>query len=84
MRAAGLLAVVVIAVPIAGARADGIDLRDLYRRTEGLVQSLIGQDSGREVVAPPGNIDPRMGFAPPRSSGTMWVIRPTEPFEQRR
>jgi hypothetical protein len=84
MRPAGLLAAVVIAAPIAGARADGIDLRDLYRRTEALVQSLTGQDSGREVIAPPGNIDPKMAFAPPGHSGMMQVIRPTEPFQQRR
>jgi hypothetical protein len=84
MRAAGLVAAVFIAAPIAGARADGIDLRDLYRRTEALVQSLTGQGSGREVIAPPGNIDPKMAFAPPVHSGTMQVIRPTEPFQQRR
>ena len=83
MRAAGLVAAVFIAAPIAGARADGIDLRDLYRRTEALVQSLTGQGSGREVIAPPGNIDPKMAFEPPRATGTMRVIRPPERSEQR-
>ena len=83
MRATGLLAVLVIAAPIAGARAEGFDLRDLYRHTEALVQSLIGQDSGREVIAPPGNIDSKMAFAPRPPLGTMRIIRPREPFEQR-
>lgn len=83
MRAAGLLAVVVIAAPIGGARAESFALGDLYRRTEALVQSLIGQDSGREVIAPSGNIDPKMAFAPRYPLGTMRVIRPPEPFEQR-
>jgi hypothetical protein len=84
MRAAGLLAVAILAVPIAGARADGFDLRELYRSTEALVRSVVGQDRGREVIAPPGDIDPKMAFAPPHPLGTMRVIRPREPFEQRR
>lgn len=86
MRAAGFLAVAVIAAPIAGARADGFDLRDLYRRTQILARSLLGpgQDSSSAVIAPPGNIDPKMAFEPPRPAGTLRVIRPTEPFEQRR
>jgi hypothetical protein len=84
MRAAGLLAVAILGVPIAGARADGFNLRDLYRRTEALVRSAVGQEPSRDVIVPPGDIDPKMAFAPPQQLGTMQVIRPTEPFEQRR
>lgn len=84
MRAAGLLAAAILAVPIAGARADGFDLRDLYRRTEALVRSAVGQGHSRDVIAPPVGIDPKMVFAPPQQVGAMRVIRPTEPFEQRR
>jgi hypothetical protein len=84
MRAAWLIAVAILAAPVAGARADGFDLRDLYRRTEALVRSVVGPHSGPEVIAPPGNIDPKMAFEPPRPAGTMRVIRPPEPSEQRR
>ena len=77
MRAAGLIAAAVLAAPIAGAHAEGLDLRDVYRRTEALVQSLIGGDRGREVIAPPGHIDPKMAFEPPHASGTMRIIRPS-------
>ena len=86
MRAAALIAVAILAIPVAGARADSFDVGDLYRRTEALAQSLLGpgQDRGREVIAPPGNIDPKMAFEPPDFSGTMRVIRPPERLEQRR
>ena len=82
MRAAGLIAVTVLAAPIAGARAEGLDLRDAYRRTEAFVQSLLGEDRGREVIAPPRHIDPKMAFEPSHGYGTMRIIRPREPFEQ--
>ena len=84
MRAAALIAVAILVGPVAGARAESFDLRDIYRRTETLVQSLLGDDRGREVIAPPGNIDPRMAFEPPRPTGTMRIIRPPERPEQRR
>ena len=85
MRAAGLIAVAILAAPVADARAGSFDLNDLYRRTEALVQSLIGPShGGREVIAPPGNIDPKMAFDPPSPSGTMLIIRPSERPEQRR
>jgi hypothetical protein len=47
------------------------------------VQSLLGEDRGREVIAPSGQIDPKMAIEPPHASGTMRIIRPPEPFEQR-
>jgi hypothetical protein len=85
MRAAGLLAVAITAIPLASARADGFDVRDLYRRTQAMIESLAdpGQGRGPEVIAPPGNIDPKMAFEPPRATGTMRVIRPPERSEQR-
>ena len=85
MRVAGLFAVATLTVPMATAQAESWGLADLYGRTQMLAQSLFGrgQDSGREVIAPPGNIDPKMAFEPPGHSGTMRVIRPTEPFQQR-
>jgi hypothetical protein len=86
MRAAALIAVAILAIPVAGARADSFDVGDLYRRTEALAQSLLGPGPGRgrEVIAPPGNIDPKMAFEPPGVAGTMRVIRPPERPEQRR
>ena len=84
MRAAGLIAVTVLAAPIAGAHAEGLDLRDVYRRTEAFVQSLLGEDGGREVIAPPGRIDPKMAFEPPHAFGTMRIIRPPVRPEQLR
>lgn len=86
MRAAALISVAILAILVTDARADSFDLGDLYRRTEALAQSLLGpgQDRGREVIAPPGNIDPKMAFEPPGGAGTMRVIRPPERPEQRR
>lgn len=83
MWAAGLIAIAILAVPAAAARAEGFDLSDLYRRTEALARSVLGQGQSREVIVPPGNIDPRMAFEPPRAGGTMRVIRPPERPEQR-
>jgi hypothetical protein len=86
MRAMGLIAVAILAATGGAARADSFDVGDLFRRTEGLVQSVLGpgQDRGREVIVPPGNIDPRMAFEPPDASGTLRIIRPPERPEQRR
>jgi hypothetical protein len=86
MRAMGLIAVAILAAPVGGARADGVGVGDLYRRTEALVQSLLGadRDRGGEVIAPPGNIDPKMAFEPPVVAGRMRIIRPPERPEQRR
>jgi hypothetical protein len=85
MRAAGLIAVAIVAAPLTGARAGDFDIQDLYHRTEALVRSLIGpaRDRGREVIAPPRDIDSKMAFEPSRPAGTMRVIRPVEPFQQR-
>ena len=84
MRAAGLLAVAIAAMPVAGAHADGVDVRELYRRTQAMIESVVDPAQGRgpEVIAPPGNIDPKMAFEPPRPAGAMRVIRPPEPFAQ--
>jgi hypothetical protein len=86
MRAAALLAVAIAATPVAAARADSIDLRDLYREAQALVRSLAGpgQGSGREIIEPPGNIDPKMAFAPPGPRGTLRIVRPPEPFDRGR
>ena len=86
MRRAALIAVVILAAPAGGARAESFDLGEAYRRTEALVQSLFGPrpDRGGEVIAPPGNIDAKMAFDPPRTGGAMPVIRPSGRPEQRR
>ena len=86
MRVAGPLAVAIAAAAsIVGAHAEGFDLRELYRRSESLAQSLVAPrpDTGREIIAPPGNIDPKMAFEPPRPLGTMRIIHPPERPEQR-
>jgi hypothetical protein len=84
MRAAALLAVAIAATPVAAARAETLDLYDLYRGTQALVRSLVGapQGSGREIIEPPGNIDPKMAFAPPGPRGTLRIVRPPEPFDR--
>ena len=85
MRAAGLIAVAILAAPLASARAESFDVEDLYRRTRAMIEALIGpgQRGGGEVIAPPGNVDPKMAFEPPRPAGTMRIIRPPERPEQR-
>jgi hypothetical protein len=86
MRAAVLLAVAIAAAPVTAARAEMLDLGDLYRGTEALVRSLVGppQGFGREIIEPPGNIDPKMVFAPPGTPGALRIVRPPEPFDRGR
>ena len=78
MRPLSLITIGVFAAWTGTARGDGIDLHDWYRRAETLVQSVIGNPAAadREVMAPSGNIDPKMAFEPPRPVGTMRIIRP--------
>jgi hypothetical protein len=82
----GLIAAAILAASGAAARADSFGVGDLYRRTEGLVQSLLGPGQGRshEIIAPPRDIDPKMAFEPPSAAGTMRIIRPSVRPEQRR
>jgi hypothetical protein len=90
MRTTGAIIIALAAASVAnaslgGARAEGFDLQDWYRRTEALVQSLTGPPPGigRDIIAPPGNIDPKMAFEPPQPSGTLRIIPPPEPFARR-
>jgi hypothetical protein len=76
-------AVVLIAVAGGRAQAESFDVHDLYRTAAALVQSLFKQaPADREIIEPPGNIDPKMALAPP-GGGTMRLIEPTQPFRQR-
>lgn len=80
------IAIVAIAlVAVAGARAEAkpLDVHDLYRKAEALVQSLLKPaPADREVIEAPGDIDRKMALAPP-AGGTMRLIEPSMPFRQR-
>jgi len=77
MRSPRFAAIVLLALAAASARAEPFDGRDTYRRVERLLQSLVGwPPADREIIAPPGNIDPRMALTPPQPRGTMRVITP--------
>ena len=73
-----LTAVALLALSAGPAPADGLDSRDWYRRAEALVRSLVGlaPADDREVIAAPGNIDPKMAHVPPEPHGTMRIIVP--------
>jgi hypothetical protein len=67
----------------AAASANALDARDLFRRTEAIVQSLFKPaPADHEIIKPTGNIDPRMALMPP-AAGTMRLIEPSQPFRQR-
>lgn len=77
MRGAMLAAILIAAIPI-GARADSSSFGDWYRKAVTMAHSLIddGAASDREVIAPPGNVDPDMVIGPKQPQGTMRVIPP--------
>lgn len=78
----GLAAIVLVAIA-GSAEAEALDVHDLYRKAEALVQSMFGGPPAEyEMIKPPGNIDPKMALAPP-TGGTMRLIEPTQPFRQR-
>jgi len=83
----GFAALALAAISAGVAHADALDARDLYRRAEAVVQSLAGALAGgpaadREVIAPPGNIDPQMALSPPQPRGAMRVITPPGKLRQ--
>ena len=79
----GLAAIVLVALAGGPVKAEAFDVHDLYRKAEALVQSLFKPaPADREVVRPPGTVDPRMALAPP-TGGTMRLIEPSQPFRQR-
>jgi hypothetical protein len=83
MRTTGVLVIALAILWSGDARAESVDFRDVLRRTEALVQSIFAP-TGREVISPPGDVDPRMAFEPPLPPGTMRVIPPPERPEQQR
>lgn len=79
----GLAAIVLLALAVGNARAEGFDPGALYRRAEAVVQSLLGKSaSDREVIKAPADIDRQMALTPP-AGGTMRLIEPSPPFRQR-
>lgn len=70
-------AVIVLCSPAASARADCLGVSDALHRVEATVQSLIaGQPKAdHDVIAPPGDVDPKMALAPPQA-GIMRIIPP--------
>jgi hypothetical protein len=78
-----LAAIVLASVFSTCAHAEALDARDLYRRAEALVQSLLGAPpADHEVINPPANIDPQMALVPPQSGGAMQLIVPPKKFRQ--
>jgi len=79
----GFAAIVLVAAVFSGgAHTEALDARDLYRRTEALVQSLIGgRPADHEIIKPPGNMDPQMALVPP-AGGTMRMIAPPATLRQ--
>ena len=79
----GFAAIVLVAAVVSGgAHAEALDARDLYRRAEALVQSLIGdRPVDRNMIKPPGNVDPQMALVPPQG-GMMRMIAPPGKLRQ--
>jgi hypothetical protein len=77
MRQTGLAAILFVAVSTGAAHAELFDALDWCRRVEALARSLIdGHLADREIVKPPGNIDPQMVLVPPQARGTARIIIP--------
>ena len=74
MRRIGLAALALLAAS-GSVQAKEFDADRAYRRMERLMQSWLAPKGGHEIIAPPGDIDPRMAIKPPRQ-GTMRVITP--------
>ncbi len=65
-----------------GARAEPLDAKDLVRRAEAFVQSLIGgPPPDHDIIRPPGDIDPKMALVPP-AGGTLRLLVPPDRFRQ--
>jgi len=79
----GFAAIVLVAAVFPGCvHAEALDMGDLYRRAEALVQSLIGgRPANHEIIKPPGNVDPQMALVPPQG-GMMRMIAPPGKLRQ--
>jgi len=77
MRKSLAIAAVLGLVPLAAARADGFDLRELYGRVKSLAESTIGPAAARrgDVQVPAAEIDPKMALLP-RENGRLRIIAP--------
>ena len=71
-----VLAALVLLASVAAARAELFDARDWYRRIEAFTRSLVEPARpDQDVIAPPGNIDPKMAIIP-TTRGAMRIIPP--------
>jgi hypothetical protein len=78
MRAIALALLILIAGSGA-ARAEWSDPPEWYRQLSQTMRALLGPPPrDREVIKPPGNIDPKMVLVPPQTSGRMPIITPPE------
>ncbi|HKS90235.1 MAG TPA: hypothetical protein VJR70_12405 [Stellaceae bacterium] len=75
MRGASLAAILLI-MTAGSAEASSLDGTDWLRHARAWVQTLLAAPpADRDVIAPPGNIDPQMAVAPP-AFGALRIIRP--------
>ena len=80
MRRTGLIAIAmaIAAATTGAAQAGSCDTWAWCRHAQAAIQSLIGKLGAPdpEIIAPSGDIDPKMALLPPPRQGTMRVIRP--------
>ena len=77
MRKLVVAAVSLLALSATDARADAMDLQDLYRRALSAAQSLFRPDRpDRDIIPAPRDLDRKMALVPPRDRSHMPVIAP--------
>ena len=77
MRKLVVAAVSLLALSATDARADAMDLQDLYRRALSAAQSLLRPGwPDRDIILAPPDLDRKMALMPPRDSSRMPVIAP--------
>jgi hypothetical protein len=82
MRAVGPAALLLLAaVSIGAAHAEPNDAPDWSQRMERAVHSLLAGNNAPdpEVIAPPGNTDPKMALVPPPSGTLRLIVPPDDP-----
>jgi hypothetical protein len=77
MRKLVVAAVSLLALSATDARADAMDLQDLYWRALSAAQSLFRPGRpGRDIIPAPPDLDRKMALMPPRDGSRMPVIAP--------
>ena len=77
MRKLVVAAIGLFAISATDARADAMDIEDLYRRALSAAQSLFRPGRpDREIIPAPQDLDRKMALMPPRDGSRMPVITP--------